>query len=296
MLTNIAGVIERVKKNDNGDFIPKSSTNEFELMNISDKVEAIYKDAISCPTSDGILSLHMPDGAAKDEYTIILAELKYGDLTPEVIADKILRLAKICYDNGVKIYQIIAAVLNSKSVKEMKSDVLKAIIKTMLEIQVPTPTQTQQQEPAVEQITVDNAASANILVTPQPHPQQQVGISANDVINNINHSIYSPLDNAVKWLTNNVKFGGQVDEQEAINLFNIFNWQPFVAEATKFCPVKNGNKRLWFRLPDYKFDTNIYKYAFGAFSAIYPDKRIIFLCNPNTGAWTTYLVNASDIA
>lgn len=285
----------------NNEFKPKSLSNDFDLLDISDKVEAVYDDAINCPTNDGMLSLHLPNGDVKDEYTVLLAELKYGKLTPEVTADKILRLTKICYDAGIKIYQIVASILESNNVKDMKSDVLKSIIKLMLEVKIPTSTVSNQQQPVTcdtEQIAISNGSSANAFAPQlQQQPQiHQAGYNINDVINNINNSVYSPLDNAVKWLTNNVKFGGQIDKQEAINLYNIFNWQPFVAQVSQYYPVKDGNKRLWFRLPGYKFDTNLYKYAFGAFSGMYQDKRIIFLCNPNTGAFTTYLVNASDVA
>lgn len=289
--------IRNIFSNDsNNDFNPKSLRNDFELLDITDKIEAVYDDALNCPMGDRALSINISNPESKKEYGDLLTEIKYCDLSVEEMTNKILALAKICYDSGLKTYQIIKTILLSDKVKEMKIDIFKLIIKQILEMQVPVAS-TQVQNST---INVDNGASANtIYQQPQLEQQPQIhqaGYNINDVINNINNSVYSPLDNAVKWLTNNVKFGGQIDKQEAINLYNIFNWQPFVAQVSQYYPVKDGNKRLWFRLPDYEFDKNMYKYAFGAFSGMYQDKRIIFLCNPNTGAFTTYLVNASDVA
>ena len=270
---------------------PKSLNNDFELLDISDRANTVYQDAIVFYNSDGVASIKLPASVE----TKLQNNANKFENKPSI--DNLVEIIKTCYNAGLHLYQFIAALFEDEEIRFMESSDFKEFIKEILSIKIPI----SNQQPVTcdaEQITVNNGASANTFV-PQLEQQPQIhqaGYNVNDVINNINNSVYSPLDNAVKWLTNNVKFGGQIDKQEAINLYNIFNWQPFVAQVSQYYPVKDGNKRLWFRLPDYEFDKNMYKYAFGAFSGMYQDKRIIFLCNPNTGAFTTYLVNASDVA
>lgn len=272
-----------------------SESNDFNLMSLDDKAETVYKDAVNATAEDedaGSLSIYLDKGSeAREKYCSLLRSIRFSspeELPDDELIKKSLELAQLCVNEGFKLYQIIASLLKSDRVKKLKWEILKEMIKNIIKIEIP---------PTAPTETVVNGAVNNVIV-PTAQLNESTGIDANSIINNINTSEYTELDNAVKWLTDNVKFGCKIDgagekvsQQEAINLYKLFSWPEAVAVYNKYCPVKDGNKRLWFRLENHELlkNNNIYKYVFGAISGSFPGKRIIFACNPDTMLWTAYL-------
>ena len=144
-----------------------------------------------------------------------------------------------------------------------------------------------------ETIKVESNTAANTFAQ---QPQQQV--TASSIINKINNTNVEsdPFKTAITWLSQNVKFGNKsVESFEVLNLFNMFNYPMIKQSLDNLKPIPQSDC-TWYNLTNYEFDKNMYKYAFAARTMLDPNKIIVLLINPVSGAWMVNLVDAATIA
>lgn len=266
----IKGIAETKKKE------MLSTSPEYQIMNDADKLECLVKDAENCKSSDLILS---KDIAKEDRsaYDKSLCEIIYGE-NDDTLFENVKNLVKICTKAGIEAYRIVGMFKRSGKFEKIKAfDLIKLMNAVSSGVE--------------ETIKVENNTAANTFA-----PQQQV--TASSIINKVNNANVAsdPFKTALTWLSQNVRFGNKnVESFEVVNLFNMFNYPMIKQTLDNLKPIPQGDC-TWYNLTNYEFDKNTYKYAFAACTMLDPNKRILFLVNPVSGAWMVNLVNAATIA
>lgn len=255
-----------------------SSSPEYKIMNDADKLECLVKDAENCKSSDLILSKDI-NKEDRSSYDKSLCEIIYSD-NDDTLFENVKNLVKICTKAGIEAYRIVGMFKNSGKFDKIKAfDLIKLMNAVSSGVE--------------ETIKVESNTAANTFAQ---QPQQQV--TASSIINKVNNTNVTsdPFKTAITWLSQNVRFGNKnVESFEVLNLFNMFNYPMIKQSLDNLKPIPQGDC-TWYNLTNYEFDKNMYKYAFAARTMLDPNKRIVLLINPVSGAWLVNLLDAASIA
>lgn len=255
-----------------------STSPEYQVMNDTDKLECLVKDAENCSPSALILSKDISK-EDRSSYDKSLCEIIYGD-NDDTLFENVKNLVKICTKAGIEAYRIVGMFKNSGKFEKIKAfDLIKLMNAVSSGVE--------------ETIKVESNTAANTFAQ---QPQQQV--TASSIINKVNNTNVAsdPFKTAITWLSQNVKFGNKsVESFEVLNLFNMFNYPMIKQSLDNLKPIPQSDC-TWYNLTNYEFNKNMYKYAFAARTMLDPNKRIVLLINPVSGAWLVNLVDAATIA
>lgn len=255
-----------------------STSPEYQVMNDTDKLECLVKDAENCSPSALILSKDISK-EDRSSYDKSLCEIIYGD-NDDTLFENVKNLVKICTKAGIEAYRIVGMFKNSGKFEKIKAfDLIKLMNAVSSGVE--------------ETIKVESNTAANTFAQ---QPQQQV--TASSIINKVNNTNVAsdPFKTAITWLSQNVRFGNKnVESFEVLNLFNMFNYPMIKQSLDNLKPIPQSDC-TWYNLTNYEFDKNMYKYAFAARTMLDPNKRIVLLINPVSGAWLVNLVDAASIA
>lgn len=255
-----------------------STSPEYQVMNDTDKLECLVKDAENCSPSALILSKDISK-EDRSSYDKSLCEIIYSD-NDDTLFENVKNLVKICTKAGIEAYRIVGMFKNSGKFEKIKAfDLIKLMNAVSSGVE--------------ETIKVESNTAANTFAQ---QPQQQV--TASSIINKVNNTNVAsdPFKTAITWLSQNVRFGNKnVESFEVLNLFNMFNYPMIKQSLDNLKPIPQSDC-TWYNLTNYEFDKNMYKYAFAARTMLDPNKRIVLLINPVSGAWLVNLVDAALIA
>lgn len=255
-----------------------STSPEYQVMNDTDKLECLVKDAENCSASALILSKDI-NKEDRSSYDKSLCEIIYSD-NDDTLFENVKNLVKICTKAGIEAYRIVGMFKNSGKFEKIKAfDLIKLMNAVSSGVE--------------ETIKVESNTAANTFAQ---QPQQQV--TASSIINKVNNTNVAsdPFKTAITWLSQNVKFGNKsVESFDVLDLFNMFNYPMIKQSLDNLKPIPQSDC-TWYNLTNYEFDKNMYKYAFAARTMLDPNKRIVLLINPVSGAWMVNLVDAASIA
>ena len=183
-----------------------STSPEYQVMNDTDKLECLVKDAENCSPSALILSKDISK-EDRSSYDKSLCEIIYGD-NDDTLFENVKNLVKICTKAGIEAYRIVGMFKNSGKFEKIKAfDLIKLMNAVSSGVE--------------ETIKVESNTAANTF-----EPQQQQQVTASSIINKVNNTNVAsdPFKTAITWLSQNVRFGNKnVESFEVLNLFNMFN-------------------------------------------------------------------------
>ena len=141
-----------------------STSPEYQVMNDTDKLECLVKDAENCSPSALILSKDISK-EDRSSYDKSLCEIIYGD-NDDTLFENVKNLVKICTKAGIEAYRIVGMFKNSGKFEKIKAfDLIKLMNAVSSGVE--------------ETIKVESNTAANTFAQ---QPQQQV--TASSIINN----------------------------------------------------------------------------------------------------------------